>query len=182
MSQPIAFASPLSGNEVFRAFGVSPNGRPCGEDFLVKTGQLFTAGGVANASFTTGASNTTLANVGGMVATLLPGVTYIIEGYLACVANATAGIKLALAGTATATLIVTDTWVYNTATLTAEQNATAFVTIYSAAGAATVVEIGGTIVVNAGGTVQLQAAQSVSNGTACTIANGSFITFTPINV
>ena len=182
MTTPVQFSSPLSGNEVFRAFGVSPSGRPCGQDFLVKTGQLFTAGGIANASFTTGASNTTLANVGGMTATLLPGVTYIIEGYIACVANATAGLKLALAGTSTATLFITDTWSYNTTTLTAEQNASALGTIYSAAGAVTVVEIGGTIVVNAGGTLNLQAAQSVSNGTACTIANGSFITFTPINV
>lgn len=183
MAQPIVFPNPLTGNEMLRAFSKQAStGRPCGEDFLIQTAQLIQVGGIASGSFTTGASNTVLANVTGMTCNLISGVTYIIEGYISCVANATAGLKLALSGTSTASTILTDTWGYNTATLTAEQNATAIGTIYSAAGALTVVEIGGTFVCNASGTIQLQAAQSVSNGTACTITNGSYITFTPINV
>ena len=135
--------------------------------------------GLANASFTTGASNTTLANVGGLSVNLAIG-TYLIEGYLVTVANATAGLKLALTTTGTVSTLVTDTWSYNTATLTAEQNASAMGTIYNAAGAVTVVEIGGVIVVTAPGVVQMQAAQSVSNGTACTIANNSYFCFTRV--
>ena len=179
---PVAFTSPLSGNETWAVSSSNGGLLPSSQSFLVSSGQIMTAGGVASGSFTTGASNTTLANITGMSATLLPGVTYIVYGYLACVANATAGIKLALTFTGTTTLFVSDTWAYNTSTLTAEQNAAAVGTIYSAAGAVTVVEIGGTIIVGTGGKIQLQAAQSVSNATPCTITNGSFITFTPINV
>ena len=37
---PVNFASPLSGNETMRAFGVSANGQPSGQDFLLTTGQI----------------------------------------------------------------------------------------------------------------------------------------------
>lgn len=37
---PTNFASPLSGNEMIRAFGVSPNGMPCGEDFYLTSSQI----------------------------------------------------------------------------------------------------------------------------------------------
>lgn len=37
---PTNFASPLSGNETIRAFGVSANGMPSGEDFYLTTSQI----------------------------------------------------------------------------------------------------------------------------------------------
>lgn len=37
---PTNFPSPLSGNEQIRAFGVSPNGMPSGEDFYLSTSQI----------------------------------------------------------------------------------------------------------------------------------------------
>lgn len=145
------------------------------------TGIGATIGGVASGSYSQ-ASNTVLANVTGMAATLVAGATYTIDGYLATTNNGTGGIKLQFAGGgATATLLLVDTWVYNTTTLTGEVNITALASpLVGSAIAATAVFFGGTITVNAGGVLQLQAAQQVSNGTPLTIANGSFITFTRI--
>ena len=37
---PVNFATPLSGKETIRAFGVSSNGIPCGQDFLLTTAQI----------------------------------------------------------------------------------------------------------------------------------------------
>lgn len=37
---PVAFSSPLTGKEMIRAFGVSANGQPSGEDFLLTTAQI----------------------------------------------------------------------------------------------------------------------------------------------
>lgn len=138
-------------------------------------------GGVASGSYSQ-ASNTTLANVTGMVANLVAGATYAIEGYLAVTNNNTGGIKLNLGGgTVTATNFMLDTWIYNTTTLTGESNITALSSnMVAAAIAATAVQFSGSITVNAAGTLQLQAAQDVSNSTALTIANGSFIVLTRI--
>ena len=146
------------------------------------TGIGATVGGVASGSFTSGASNTTLANVVGMVATVVSGATYIVDMYISCSAAATPGIKLSLnGGTATATAFVADTWVYNGTTLSGETNVSAITSnLFSSAVAATAIAMSGTLVVNAGGTIQLQAAQSVSNGTATTIANYSYIQLTRI--
>jgi hypothetical protein len=140
-----------------------------------------TVTGLASGSFTSGASNTTLANVVGLAVTLVPG-TYLVEGYLSCSAAATPGIKLNLnGGTATVTTFLADTWVYNGTTLSGETNVTAITSnLFSAAVAATVIEIGGVLVVTAAGTIQMQAAQSVSNATATTISNNSYISFTRV--
>ena len=190
---PQAFSSPLSGNEILTAY--SSNGSAIGvsgQNFQLTTGQIaalantdggvgLTIGGVATGSFSQ-ASNTTLANVTGMVATVVAGGTYILDAYLSTTNNATGGIKLGLnGGTATATLFVADTWVYNTTTVSAEVNVTSLSSnLVASAVASTAVAIGGTLVVATGGTIQLQAAQDVSNSTALTIANGSYLQLTRI--
>lgn len=140
-----------------------------------------TVGGVATGSFSK-TSNTTLANVTGMAASLVAGATYTFEGYLSTTNGATGGIKLNLnGGTATATSFLCDTWVYNTTTLVGQVNITSIASnMVASAIAATAVRFTGTIVVNAAGTVQLQAAQDASDGTALTIANDSYIKFTRI--
>ena len=162
---------------------LSTTGAVTGVTTLTASGAIVgvgtTIGGIATGSYSQ-ASNTTLANVTGLVATVVAGGTYIVSGYLATTNNGTGGIKLSLGGTATATTFVADTWVYNTTTVTAEANVSSLGSLYSGAVAATAVDINGTLVVNAGGTVQLQAAQNTSNGTPLTIANGSYLTFTRI--
>lgn len=136
--------------------------------------------GLATGSFTSGASNTTLAAVSGLTLTLAAG-TYLVEGYISCSAAATPGIKVAIvAGTATISTLLTDTWGYNTTTLSGEVNATSAGTIYGVAAAATVLEIGGVIVLTAPGTVIFQAAQQVSNATPTTIANNSYLCYTRV--
>jgi len=138
-------------------------------------------GSIATGSYSQ-VSNTTLANVTGMTATLAPG-TYIVDGYMATTNNGTGGIKIQLTagGGLTTTTALFDTWVYNTTTLTGETNSTTIGSpIVNAAIASTAVFFGGTLVVSVGGTIQVQAAQNTSNGTALTVANGSYITFNKI--
>ena len=187
---PTNFASPLTGNEILTASGVSSNGQPSGQNFKLTTAQIaalantdggvgLTVGGVATGTFSL-ASSTTLTNVVGLATTVVAGGSYQVDIYLATTNNGTGGIKLALTGgTATATSVLLDTQVYNTTTLTAETNSNTLAgPLVSAAVAATLVFITGTITVNAGGTIQLQAAQNTSNGTALTVTNGSYISLT----
>ena len=187
---PTNFASPLTGNEILTAFGVSSNGQPSSQNFKLTTAQIaalantdggvgLTVGGVATGTFSL-ASSTTLTNVVGLAATVVAGGVYQVDIYLATTNNGTGGIKLALTGsTATATSVLLDTQVYNTTTLTAETNSNTLAgPLVSAAVAATLVFITGTITVNAAGTIQLQAAQNTSNATALTVTNGSYISLT----
>ena len=185
---PQAFSSPLTGNEILTAYSSNNSAvGVSGQNFQVTTSQIaalantdggvgLTVGGVANGSFSS-ASNTTLANITGMSATVVSGGTYQIDIYMAVTNNGTGGIKLGMnGGTATATLLLVDTQVFNTTTLTAENNIVALSSpLVNAAVAATLVFITGTITVNAGGTIQLQAAQNTSNATALTVANGSYL-------
>lgn len=137
-----------------------------------------TIGAIATGSYSQ-ASNTTLANVTGLVSpTLVAGAKYLYWGYLATTNNATGGIKLqwTAGGGLTATALLQDTWVYNTTTVSAQANATALGSPFvNAAVAATAVEFSGIIVVNVAGTMQLQAAQNTSNGTALTVTNNSYV-------
>ena len=70
---PTKFTSPLSGNETIRAFGVSPNGIPCGQDFLLTTSQIAglasidTSNEVLTTISTVGAGSITAAAILGMV-------------------------------------------------------------------------------------------------------------------
>jgi hypothetical protein len=149
-----------------------------GTTSLTLTGVGATVGGVATGSFSL-ASSTTLTNVVGLAANVTAGGVYQIDIYMAVTNNSTGGINLKIGGTATATQVLADTQVFNTTTLSAENNITALSSsLVNAAVAATLVFITGSITVNAAGTLQIQAAQNTSNATALTIANGSYISLT----
>lgn len=139
-----------------------------------------TVGAIATGTYSQ-ANSAVLNAVTGLSVTLTAGATYLIDIYLATTNGATGGIALKFGGTATATSLLADTWVYNTTTVTAEVNIASLASnLVGAAVAATSVTVSGTIVVNAGGTLTLTAGQQVSNGTALTIANNSFMQLTRI--
>lgn len=133
--------------------------------------------------FTT-SSNTTLADVTGLVTgTLQPGV-YEVDINLITTAGVSGGVKAALKwGTAS---MITDTALSVTAISASAIAATTFTTSTDAASfvAATTayvnVKVKGTITVALAGTIQIQAAQNASNGTATTVAVGSTMRLTPI--
>ena len=167
-----ALTVPVGGNYTFFCTGSGQwysDANPVGSSFA----------GVATGAFSA-TSNTTLANVTGLVTTLQSGASYSIWGYHSVSANASGGLKLGCnGGTATATLLSIDTWAYSTTTTAAQTNITALSSnLVAYTGAVSVVEFTGFIKVNAGGTFQMQAAQNASFGTATTIANGSFVQFT----
>lgn len=122
-------------------------------------------------------SNTTLANITGLTSTLIAGRKYRFRGTFFIAADAIGGIKLAVAGTATATSVVyqinairNDTSVF---AITSRQTALGG-SAATAAATAYFVEIVGTIVCNAAGTLVPQFAQSASNGTSSVLVNSTW--------
>lgn len=127
-------------------------------------------------------SNTTLANVAGMLATVVPG-TYRIRVFLAGTAGASGGWKLAfsLVGTVITSWGMTGTAI--TAAAIAVQRTTTATTqtsLISTTAANLTGYIEGTAVIGTGGTMQLQFAQNASNGTVCSIFTDSTMEFTRI--
>lgn len=180
----------LLGTEKLYVEGIAANGQLSGGTFHTTTqaianlanadgGVGLAFGGIATGTFSQ-ASNTTLASVTGLSASVVAGATYAFEAYLATTNSATGGIKLSLnGGTATMTSFLADTMSYSTTTLEAETNVSAISSsLIDTATASTLVLVNGTMVVNAAGTIQLQAAQHASNGTATTITNGSSLVLT----
>lgn len=125
------------------------------------------------------ATTDTLANVTGLSLNVLGSRTYAFHAYLFLDADATGGIKLAIAGTATATAIrydiqATDIGAPGVERITARH--TSLGSSSTAAGqTAYLAEINGTITVNAGGTLTCQFAQSTANGTS-SVLTGSTLT------
>ena len=121
-------------------------------------------------------TDTTLANVTGLTATLLASGTYVFRARLTTTAGAAGGMKCAISGTVTPTSIAYSGWNYNGTTVNAVSKTT---TLGNAVGAATAVTtdfiIEGTIVVTTGGTITVQMAQNASDGTASSVlVNSSF--------
>jgi len=75
MTTPVIFPSPLSGNEAIRAFSKSPNGRPCGQDFLVTSAQIAALAGTNLPSATGIVAGTTRTQAGATV--LVPGISRV---------------------------------------------------------------------------------------------------------
>lgn len=127
-------------------------------------------------------ADTTLANVTGLVATVVPG-TYMFRLALSGTANASGGWKAAFKYTGTVVSALNATAEVFTASAVAVASSTTatdqapFIASTSAAISALV---DGTMVVTTGGTVQLQFAQNASNGAASSIYVGSIMTFTRI--
>lgn len=128
-------------------------------------------------------SDTTLANITNLTATLSPG-TYSFSGYLPATAGASGGVKLALGGTALATKITANAKVYNGASLVGGDqyiyNSTAAAPTGQLAGYTGVVTdiwVEGTITITTAGTVTFRFAQNASNGTASSILTDARLQF-----
>lgn len=124
-------------------------------------------------------SDTTLANVTGLTATVVAGKFYRFEATLYTSSNVAGGVKAAIAGTATATAIVYE-GITTDAGLSTQTRATALATAVGAVTAVTAgyIRITGTIQVNAAGTLTVQFAQNASNGTASSVLVGSTFVLT----
>lgn len=131
-------------------------------------------------AFTT-STNTTLANVEGMVTeTLLPG-TYDFEIRLITTAGASGGVKAALKqSTANMLTSISATVEGKTASaiaVTTFTTTTDAASIIAATTAYVSVNVKGVVVVAAPGTLQVQVAQNASDATATTVALRSFMRF-----
>jgi len=129
----------------------------------------------ANTSIT---SSTTLVPVTGLTTNVQAGRTYGFQAELSGTWAAAGGVRAAIAGTATATNIVYDGWIVDSAANGIKGNAQSTALAGIVANAATTgtaghVTISGAITVNAAGTLLVQAAQSVSNAGATAILQGS---------
>lgn len=128
-------------------------------------------------------SDTTLANVVGLVQTVVPG-TYKFHVHLAGTSGASGGWKVAFKYTNTALTSIESTGYAYTASGVAVTHTTT-TTDQTSLIATTAANIGGVIegvmVVSTGGTVQLQFAQNASNSTASSVYVGSTMQFTRIN-
>jgi hypothetical protein len=114
-------------------------------------------------------TNVTYADVPALSFTLVAGKTYTFRAVLICAIDASGGMKIQTAGTATAT-----TFAATTSTISSAGGQ--LITQTGVTGAACKVTIDGYIVVNGGGVLKLQAAQAVSSGTT-SILVGSFLAF-----
>lgn len=119
-------------------------------------------------------TNNTLADVTGLSFFVNSGKFYTFKVRLYTTSDIAAGVKAAIAGTATATAIIYEGMTYSGGTIT-QTRATALAT---AVGAVTVVtaayiEIKGTITVNVSGTLTVQFAQNVTNAAASSVLIGS---------
>jgi hypothetical protein len=119
-------------------------------------------------------SDTTLANVTGLTASLNAGKFYKFKATLYTTANVAGGVKAAIAGTATATTVIYEGITMDAGVAT-QTRATALATAVGAVTTATagLIEITGYIQCNASGTLTVQFAQNASNGTASSVLVGS---------
>jgi len=119
-------------------------------------------------------SDTTLANITGLTASLNAGKFYKFSVTLYTTSNVAGGVKAAIAGTATATAIIYEGFTTDAGVIT-QTRATALGTAVGAITAVTAgyIEITGYIQCNASGTLTVQFAQNASNGTASSVLVGS---------
>lgn len=123
-------------------------------------------------------TNTTLANITGLTATLVAGKNYIFEAYLAVTADVVGGYKVDMTGgTATATTVFFDVTVEATGVSPTLGRQTALNTAVSGTlGTTVVIYINGLITVNGAGTLIPRFSQSASNGTSSVLVGSTFIT------
>lgn len=121
-------------------------------------------------------ATTTLGNVTGLTANVAAGKVYRFEATLYTTSNAAGGVKVAIAGSATATAIVYE-GLTTDAGLTTQSRGTALATAVGAVTAVTAayVKVTGTITVNAAGTLLVQAAANVAVGTTSVLVGSTFV-------
>ena len=147
----------------------------------LNTAGWFNYGGQARVTAdVTYTSTTALANIAGMTVNVAAGRTYAFQVEVFFTDIAAGGIQLAMAGTATATNIIYNGYIVDSAANGIKGNTQATALATAVANAATtgangVAKISGTITVNAAGTLTVQAAQFASNATATTVKRGSFM-------
>lgn len=127
-------------------------------------------------------TDTTLANITGLSNTVVAGKTYRFEAVLYCQSASTGGVKVAIAGTATATAIIYDALIFSNGGVSAPSRCTS---LGSSLGLTDTlvsqIKINGTITVNAGGTLTTQFAQNASDGTPSSVMVGSTFVVTEIS-
>jgi hypothetical protein len=143
-------------------------------DFKV-TGLLQTGGDIRTTAQFDKTSSTTFSDIPGLSVTVASGLTYGFEAKLFFTANAASGVRASIGGTCTATAIVFEEYIINTAGFAGVGKGTALGAVASGVTTATgdVIQMHGTITVNAGGTLTSQFAQNVSGGTASSVLVGS---------
>jgi hypothetical protein len=142
--------------------------------FANANGWLNWAGEQRTTSATTYTSNTTLSTI--LTANVLAGRTYSFDIYLPITASlSTGGIKVALAGTATVTNMIADSWVVSNNAISNQVQVTSLTTLSNGLGGAATgcVRVQGTITVNAAGTFLVQTAQNTSSATATVVGQGA---------
>ena len=119
-------------------------------------------------------SDTALANIPDLTVTLVAGKNYRFEAWLHTTTNASGGVKVSMAGTATAGAIIYDANSFYGAN-TIHYRYTALAESHGATAAATdaFVQIMGLISVTVGGTLTVQFAQNASFATKSTVNIGS---------
>lgn len=133
-------------------------------------------GGVVASDFAA-TSNTTLANVTGLTATVAAAGKYTFTVYLETTSNVAGGLKVAMGGTATMTTYRATTFAYTATTVGKSTNTTFGGNEFAVtAVTADTLTIMGTLIVNAAGTVTVQFAQNASNAAASTVLAGSNFT------
>ncbi len=123
-------------------------------------------------------TNTTLAAVTGLTATVVAGKTYEFEATLHLTEDAVGGSKVSIDGTATATNIIYEvTQVDGTVTTnTAQKTAMAGAAGFVSGNTTGYITIKGTITVNAGGTLLPKFSENVSSGTSSVLVGSTFVT------
>ncbi len=120
-------------------------------------------------------TNETLADITGLTANVAAGKTYRFEAKLYTTSSSSGGIKVAIAGTATATAIVYEGLTTNAGLITQSRS----VALAGAVGGVTAVTasyvvITGTITVNAAGTLTVQSARNAASGTTSILVGSTF--------
>ncbi len=129
-------------------------------------------------------TNNTLANITGLTRDVVAGEILAIEAVLFTTSDVAAGVKAAIGGTATATLLIAEAEVVNAGVFTAPgtSRVTALATTFGDVTAVTVakIHIQGYIEVNAAGTLTIQFAQNATNAAASLVLAGSWMRITSV--
>jgi hypothetical protein len=150
--------------------GIDSNGNISADKFVAH-------GGRKRVSAQFDKTTTTLATITGLSVDVEAGKTYKFKAVLFINANATGGIKVAIAGTATATAIIYFVLAYNS--INSIDIASRQTALGGAAGVANdttyFVTVEGTITVNAAGTLLVQFAQNAASGTSSVLVGSTFV-------
>ncbi len=120
-------------------------------------------------------TDATLANITGLTANVAAGKVYRFEAILYTTSDIAGGVKVAMAGTATATNIIYEGMTTD-AGLTTQSRATALATAVGAVTTVTAayIKVTGTITVNAAGTLTVQFAENAATATSSVLVGSTF--------